>query len=133
MSFYFEKETKLDASIVNKAVALFEEIREKHGAMLHSEKMIILDLPLEREFACKAPDYKKILTVPQSYIVDYSCSGYSKFAYLHENGRIYYVYKNDNSMWVNLLQELNPLDISICLSGFFLPPKISKDLVTINF
>jgi hypothetical protein len=124
-----ENSKQLDLEIVNRAVALFEEIREIHGVIVYSKKTIYLDLPLERQFACESPDYREILTVPQSYILDYSCSRLSKFVYLHENGNIYYVYDNENSMWVDLLYEHEYTDTPH--RNDVIPPLIPLELVTV--
>jgi len=127
-----ENSKKLDLAIANRAVALFEEIRETHGVIIYSKKTIRLDLPLERQYACESPDYRTLLTVPQSYILEYSSPRYSKFIYLHENGNIYHVYENENSMWVDLLYEFEYTDTLPRHADLVIPPLIPRELVTVK-
>jgi hypothetical protein len=70
-----------------------------------------LELPLERQFAGEAPNYRSILTLPETaYLDDFDANVHNmtaKFVFLHNNGNLYYVYKNmtRKTMFVNILED----------------------------
>jgi len=102
---------------VYRAISRFEECRESIGISSimtkssYTKKQIFLELPLERQFAGEAPNYRSILTLPETaYLDDFDANVHNmtaKFVFLHNNGNLYYVYKNmtRKTMFVNILED----------------------------
>lgn len=136
----------LSFSKLFQAISLYEQVRSTHGHEINGKKKILLlDMPLERQFACQAPDYRSICTPDSAYLDTFNISnGHVKFIYLHSNGSLYAVYKTPTSIHVDLMQDLD--DYLAEKSGVaeksgdrvisLLPPvsptsRTSRDLVTI--
>ena len=128
----------LSFSKLFQAISLYEQVRSTHGHHCSGEKnILLLDMPLERQFACQAPDYRSICTPESAYLDTFNISnGHVKFIYLHSNGSLYAVYKTPTSIHVDLMQDLD--DYLAEKSGdrvtmhLPLPPsRTSRDLVTI--
>ena len=122
------------------AISLYEETREKYGG--ERKKIILFDMPLERQYACDAPDYRKLCHPCSAYLEYFNESnGNVKYIFLDDrSNNLYSVYKTPESIHVNSLESFDEFisrhkeETTITEKTDFSDlVQVSRELVTVYF